>query len=82
MRGQAKSGTTRFWTYISLDIVQDGCRYTLAALPLTDKRKAAKLVGVLLRYAAKWVRVGVVLLDRFFYRSDVIRAIEIWAWTE
>lgn len=76
VRGQARQGTTWFWAYMSLDIVQDGCRYTLAALPLTDKRKAAELVEALLRYAARWVRVGVVLLDRFFYRSDIMRIIE------
>jgi len=76
VRGQARSGTTRFWAYITLDIVQEGCRYTLAALPLTDKTRAAALVEELLRYALRWIRIGIVLLDRFFYRSDVVRAVE------
>ena len=76
IRGQARQGTTRFWAYISLDIVQDRCRITLAALPLTDKKMAAGLVEALLRYALRWIRINMVLLDRFFYRSDVIRAIE------
>jgi len=76
VRGRARSGTTRFWAYITLDIVHEGCRITLAALPLTDKKDAATLVEALLRYAARWIRVCVVLLDRFFYRSDVIRAVE------
>ena len=76
VRGQARQGTTRFWAYITLDIVHEGCRITLAALPLTDKKDAASLVEALLRYAARWVRVCVVLLDRFFYSSAVIRAVE------
>lgn len=76
VRSQAKQGTTRFWAYITLDIVHEGCRLTLAALPLTDKKKAASLVEALLRYAARWIRVCVVLLDRFFYRADIIRAVE------
>ena len=33
-------------------------------------------MGMLLRIAARWVRIRVVLLDRLFYRSDVIRAVE------
>ena len=76
IRGRARSGTTRFWAYITLDILQDGCRLTLAALPLTDKRRAAELVEALLRYAARWIRIRVVLLDRLFYSSSVIRAVE------
>jgi len=76
VRSRAEKGTTRFWAYITLDIVKKGCRYTLAALPLTDKKKAATLVEALLRYAARWIRVCVVLLDRFFYSSSVIKAVE------
>jgi len=76
VRSRARSGTTRFWAYITLDIVHEGCRYTLAALPLTDKKDAATLVEALLRYAARWIRVSVVLLDRFFYSSAVIKAVE------
>lgn len=72
----ARCGTTKFWAYNSLDIVRDGCRVTLAALPITDKKKATGLVKMLLRYALRWIRNDMVLLDRFFYRSDVIRAIE------
>jgi hypothetical protein len=76
VRGRAKQGTTTFWAYISLDILQEGCRFTLAALPLTDKKKAAHHVEELLGYALRWIRVSVVLLDRFFYRADVIKAVE------
>jgi hypothetical protein len=76
VRGRAKQGTTTFWDYISLDVLQEGCRFTLATLPLTDKKKTASLVVKLLRYALKWIRVRVVLLDRFFYRADVIKAVE------
>jgi len=45
IRGRARSGTTRFWAYITLDLLHDGCRITLAALPLTDKRRAAGAGG-------------------------------------
>lgn len=76
VRGRAKQGTTTFWAYISLDIVQEGCRITLAALPLTDRKRAASLVEALLRYALRWIRICVVLLDRFFYRADVIGTVE------
>ena len=76
VKGRAKQGTTTFWAYISLDIVQEGCRVNLAALPLTDKKEAASLVEALLAYALKWIRITVVLLDRFFYRADVIKAAE------
>ena len=76
VRSQARQGTTRFWAYISLDIVKEGCRLTLAALPLTDKKDAATLVETLLRVALRWIRVCVVLLDRFFYSSSVIKAVE------
>lgn len=76
IRSQAKQGTTTFWAYISLDILQEGCRITLAAQPLTDKKEAATLVEALLRYAMRWIRVSVVLLDRFFYGSAVIKTLE------
>ena len=76
VRGRARLGTTRFWAYITLDIVHEGCRYTLAALPLTDKRMAAELVETLLRYSLRWIRIGMVLLNRFFFSSSVIGAIE------
>jgi hypothetical protein len=76
VKGRAKQGTTTFWDYISLDVLQEGCRITLATLPLTDKKKAAHLVEELLRYALRWIRIRVVLLDRFFYRADVIKAVE------
>jgi len=76
VRSQAKQGTTTFWAYITLDIVKEGCRVTLAALPLTDKKDAASLVETLLRVALRWIRVCVVLLDRFFYSSSVIKAVE------
>jgi len=76
VRGRPKQGTTTFWAYLSLDIVQEGCRFTLAALPLKDKKRAAELVEALLRYSLRWIRICVVLLDRFFYRADVISAVE------
>jgi hypothetical protein len=76
VRGRAKQGTTTFWDYIILDVLQEGCRITLAAPPLTDKKKVAHLVMELLGYALRWIRVRVVLLDRFLYRADVIQAVE------
>jgi hypothetical protein len=76
VKGRAKQGTTTFWDYISLDVLQEGCRITLAALPFTDKKKAAHLVEELLKYTLRWIRVRLVLLDRFFYRADVIQAVE------
>ena len=76
VRGRAKQGTTTFWAYISLDVLQEGCRFTLAALPLTDKSTAAELVEELLRYALRWIKISVVLMDRFFYQADVLEAVE------
>jgi len=34
------------------------------------------LVEALLSYSLRWIRINMVLLERFFYRSEVIRAIE------
>lgn len=76
VRGRARRGTTRFWAYITLDVLHEGCRYTLASLPLTDKKKAPDLVEALLRYARGWIRIDMVLLDRFFYNSRVIQVLE------
>jgi hypothetical protein len=39
--------------YISLDVLQVGRIITLAALPFTDKKKAAHRVEELLRYALR-----------------------------
>ena len=74
--GMARAGTTRFYAYITLEILHEGCRYTLAAIPVTDKKQIPGLVDALIEYARMWVKISIVLLDRGFLNAGVIKVLE------
>lgn len=76
-RGQAKSGTTHFHADATAYVVRRGRRFTVA---LTHVEHGADLVDVvkrLLRTASRaGIRPTLLLLDRGFYRVDVIRYLQ------
>jgi hypothetical protein len=77
VRGQAKSGTSHFHAYATAYLILKGQRFTLA---LTYVRAGEKIEDVLKRLmrrcAVLQVKVGLVLLDRGFWKVAVIRYLQ------
>jgi putative transposase len=77
VRGQAKSGTSHFHAYATAYLVLRGQRFTLA---LTYVRAGEPIEDVLRRLmrrcAALQIKVGLVLLDRGFWKVRVIRYLQ------
>lgn len=75
--GKEKNGTKYFHRVATLAVVEDGRRLEIAMIPVSIFAPKAKIVDTLLREAMKHVRIRVVLLDRGFNSTGVIRAIEV-----
>ncbi len=76
-RGEAKSGTTHFHAYATCYLVYQGRRFTLALTPVL---LGTALHEVLRRLLARVRKAGlqprVLLLDRGFYRVEVVRYLQ------
>lgn len=74
LKGEPKEGTTTFFGYASLYVIQKNQRYTLAVVAV---RRSAGLVGVIRRLWRYWTQLGFRLrclyLDRGFYSVAVLR---------
>jgi len=74
---QAKSGTTKFHAYGTACVVEDGCRYTLAATYILGKESPQAVLGRLLdRMAASGIRIRYLLLDRQFFAATVLEFLQ------
>ena len=73
LKGEPKEGTSTFFGYASLYVIQKNQRYTLA---LVAVRRSEGMVGVLRRLWAYWLRLSLRLrclyLDRGFYSVAVL----------
>jgi len=77
VRGPAKSGTTHFHAYATLYLVFRGQRFTVALTAVYQGDPLKEVIRRLLRRAAAaGVRPALLLLDRGFYRVDVIRYLQ------
>jgi hypothetical protein len=73
-RRQAKSGTTHFHASATAYVVHHGQRFTVALYPVEHGTDLVEIVKRLLRTASRaGIRPNLLLLDRGFYRVDVIR---------
>ncbi len=76
-RSQPKSGTTKFHAYATACVVEAGYRYTLAATYVRGKESLVAVLNRLLeRIAARKIAIKVLLLDRAFFASHVLAALQ------
>ncbi len=72
-RSQAKMGTTHFHAYATVYLVCKGRRFTVALTPVSKGESMKTVLQRLLHQAARvGIRPRYVLLDRGFYRVEVI----------
>ena len=73
-------GTSKCYKFITLNIVEAGKRFTMLALPVSalDNMNKDKLIRKLLGYALKRIKIRQVYVDRGFFDSKSIRAIELF----
>lgn len=69
-------GTCYAFRIATIEIVMQGCRFTLAELPFKKGMKPADIVEYLIRRTWKYVKIREVLLDGGFYDSDVIERLK------
>ena len=65
--GKFKNGTTHFFRFITLSIVEDNSRFTLGVLPVHPLDLTHKLLEELVKCAKTKIRINTVLLDRGFF---------------
>jgi len=71
-----KLGTNFAYSYITICICEEGIRFNLAAIPVTQLKLKKKLVKELIDEARKYVSIGLVLLDRGFNGVDISRVLD------
>ncbi|MDE0401163.1 MAG: hypothetical protein OXL96_25490 [Candidatus Poribacteria bacterium] len=77
VRSKNKSGTTWFERYITIQSVTPGLRLVLGALPMPALGEKADFVRQLVHMCkAHGIRIGVVMADREFFATGVIRVFE------
>jgi len=71
-------GTAKCYKFITINIVEAGKRFTLLALPVSalDNINKDKLIRKLLSYALERIKIRRVFVDRGFFDSKSIKAIE------
>lgn len=65
-------GTNYAFRFATVNIVENGERYVLFALPVAVKTRKVDIVERLLRYANGKVRIKTLFMDRGFFSTDVI----------
>lgn len=74
--GKEHKGTNFSYRFITLNIVVEGMRFTLMALPRGPLSSDEKLVRQLVGYAKEHVRIRTIFLDRGFFSSKVINTLK------
>jgi putative transposase len=76
-KSQAKCSTTKFYTYVTLYVIEKGKRFTLAIFPVkTDKSKIYYIQRCLDIIFSQSFEIEVLCLDRGFYSIDVLNFLE------
>ena len=76
-RGQAKAGTRSFFAYATAYILLHGQRFTVAVTPVTRSEHLKDVLQELLHLASRaGLRPGLLLLDRGFYKAEIIRYLQ------
>jgi putative transposase len=76
MGGKKHKGTHFSYRFITLNIVVDGLRFTIMALPRSAFTTDEKLVRKLLICAKEHVMIRYVFLDRGFFNSKIINTLQ------
>ena len=71
-----KDGTSHCFRYITINVVENGKRFTLLALPMHKFTTKAKVVRKLINYAKSKVKIRHVYLDRGFFNSEIINLLK------
>jgi putative transposase len=76
-RSQRKAGTRSFFAYATAYVLLHGQRFTLAVTPVTRSERLKDVLQELLHLVSKaGIRPGLLLLDRGFYRAEIIRYLQ------
>jgi len=71
-----KDGTSHCFRYITINVVENGKRFTLLALPMHKFTTKAKVVRKLITYAKSKVKIRYIYLDRGFFNSEIINLLK------
>jgi len=71
-----KDGSSHCFRYITINVVENGKRFTLLALPMHKFTTKAKVVRKLINYAKSKVKIRHVYLDRGFFNSEIINLLK------
>ena len=71
-----KDGTSHCFRYVTINVVENGKRFTLLALPMHKFTTKAKVVRKLIEYAKSKVKIRYVYLDRGFFNSEIINLLK------
>lgn len=71
-----KHSKVKIVRFATVSLVLDGFRLTLAIVPVRKKEKLHTIVARLVREVPEELRVRAVLMDKEFYQSMVLRALE------
>jgi putative transposase len=71
-----QKGTTWAFRFATLTIVEDNCRLTIKAIPVSEITSKTDVVSELLNYAMERIKIGVVCIDRGFYSVEVLSTVE------
>ena len=76
-RGEKKAGTRSFFAYATAYLLLHGQRFTLAVVPVTRTERLKDVLQELLHLVAKaGIRPGLLLLDRGFYKAEIIKYLQ------
>ncbi len=71
-----KDGTSHCFRYITINVVENGKRFTLLALPMHKFTTKAKVARKLITYVKSKVKIRYVYLDRGFFNSEIINLLK------
>jgi hypothetical protein len=71
-----KLGTNFAYSYITICICEEGIRFNIATIPVTQLRLKKTLVAKLINEARKFVSIGLVLLDRGFNGVEISQLLD------
>jgi putative transposase len=76
-RSQRKAGTRSFFAYATAYVLLHGQRFTVAVTPVTRSERLKDVLQELLQVASHaGLRPGLLLLDRGFYKAEIIRYLQ------
>jgi len=75
-RSQHKDGTSMFYCYATISIVEHGRRICIHALPVKQLDQKHEVLMRLIEYARKIVRIRLLLVDRAFFSIDCINTLD------